>query len=178
MYQEVLDEVRGDIAHAGTPGLQLHLSNILTAMSQMHLSQYDSQNTNRAEGDRAKGDKSKCTVANALLEEALSIQRAHTQYGLAAQTLTLLASSHGNLEMFDEARSTLKEAINLSSCCDGKESTTVASCHNRMASICHAQATAIRAQSEIHVQYMLTNSMRNHHGRGRRVLVEGLQKQQ
>jgi len=86
--------------------------------------------TVKFEGDRAKRDKSKCTVANALLEEALSIQRAHTQYGLAAQTLTLLVSSHGNLEMFDEARSTLKEAITLSSRCDGKESTTVASCHN------------------------------------------------
>jgi len=113
VYQEALDEVRVDIAHASSPQLQGHLSNGLAAMGQMYIRQYYSQITNGA-----KEDKGKCTVAIALCEEALSIQRALSQDGITADTLTTLASAHGCLEMFDGARSALKEALNLSSCSD------------------------------------------------------------
>jgi len=71
--QEAVEEpeMRGDIAHASTPQLEIQLSGILTAMGQMYISQYRSQDINRA-----KGDKGKCTGAKSLLEEAISIQRA------------------------------------------------------------------------------------------------------
>jgi tetratricopeptide (TPR) repeat protein len=173
VYQEALDEVRVNIAHASSPQLQGHLSNGLAAMGQMYIRQYYSQITNGA-----KEDKGKCTVAIALCEEALSIQRALSQDGITADTLTTLASAHGCLEMFDGARSALKEALNLSSCCDGEESTRVASFHHKMASICYEQVNAIRAQLGMHMEYMSTNSMVLYHSRGSRVLVAGLQKNQ
>jgi len=108
VYQEALQEMRGDIAHASTRQLQGQLSRILTAMGQMYISQYKSQITNGA-----KEGKGKCASAKALLEEALSIQRALPQYGMAADILQILASAHGYLEMFDEARSTLKQALDV-----------------------------------------------------------------
>jgi len=108
VHQEALDEVRGDIAHASMPQLQMHLSRILSDMGQMHIIRYGSQIANGA-----NGDKGNCTIAKALLEKALSIHRAHSQDGMAAHTLTILASAHGYLKMFDDARSTLKEAPNL-----------------------------------------------------------------
>jgi len=89
----------------------------------MHISQYDIQIANGA-----KQDTGKSTAAKASLEEALSIQRAHSQCRMAAYTLTILASAHRNLRMFDGARSTLKKALECSSSCDGKESTSVAAC--------------------------------------------------
>jgi len=70
LYQEALDEVRSDIAHASTPRLQGQLSRILTVTGQIYISQYNSQITNGA-----KRDTGKCTAAKSLLEEALSIQR-------------------------------------------------------------------------------------------------------
>ena len=70
LYQEALDEVRSDIAHASTPRLQGQLSRILTVTGQMYISQYNSQITNGA-----KRHTGKCTAAKSLLEEALSIQR-------------------------------------------------------------------------------------------------------
>jgi len=173
VLQEALDEVRGDFLHASTLQLQVYLSTILTIMGKMHVSQYSSQIANVA-----SGDKGKCTVAIALCEEALSILRTHLQYGMAAQTLTVLASAHSNFDMFDEARSTLKEALDLSCRYNGKESTEVAVCHQRMAFICQEQAEAIRKQVDMHLEYMLINSMRHYHSRGSRVLVEGLQKNQ
>jgi len=60
VYQEALEEVRGDIAHASTPQLEIQLSRILTQVGQMYMSQYRSQITNGA-----KGDKRKCTGASA-----------------------------------------------------------------------------------------------------------------
>jgi len=48
--------------------------------------QYDSQITNET-----KGDKGKCTAAKALLEEALSLLRAHSQDDMAAEILMLIA---------------------------------------------------------------------------------------
>jgi len=173
VYKEALQEVRGDIAHASTPQLQRHLSHMLSAMGHMYISQYRSQVTNGA-----KGDKRKCTDANALLEEALSIQRAFSQDGMAADTLKNLASAHGYLEMFDEARSSLKQALDLARCCDGEESAKVAICHQEMAIICQAQVQAIIKQLYMHREYMLTNSMHLYHSPGSRMLVEGLQKQQ
>jgi len=147
VYQEALQEVRGDIAHASTPQLQRHLSNILSAMGHMYISQYRSQVTNGV-----KGDKRKCTDANALLEEALSIQRAFSQDGMAADTLRILASAHGYLEMFDEARSSLKQALDLARCCDGEESAKVAICHQEMAIICQEQVQAIIKQLYMHME--------------------------
>jgi len=173
VYQEALQEVRGDIAHASTPQLQGHLSRILTAMGKMCLNQYSSQITNGAEGDKGK-----CTGAKSLLEEALSIQCALAQYGMAAQTLIILASGHGYLEMFDEARSTLKQALDLTRRCHGKEIEEVATCHEEMAIICREQVKAIIKLLWMHMEHMLTNSIRLYHSRGSRVLVEGLQKQQ
>ena len=70
-------------------------------MGQMHISQYDIQIANGA-----KQDTGKSTATKASLEEALSIQRAHSQYRMAAYTLTILASAHRNLRIFDGARST------------------------------------------------------------------------
>jgi len=79
--------------------------------------------------------------------------------------------------MFDEARSTLMEALDLTRrCCYGEESARVASCYQHMASICQEQAIAIRNQLFMHMDYILTHSMRHYHARGSRVLVEGLQK--
>jgi len=172
VYQEVLEEVRGDIAHASTPRLEKQLSRILSAMGQMYISQYNNQ---IAHG--AKGDKGKCTVAKALLGEALGIQRALSQDGMAADTLQILASAHGYLEMFDEARSTLKQALDLTRRCHGEESAAVASCHQKMVCICQQQVQAITKQLSMHMEYMLTNSMRLYHSPGSRVLVQGLQTQ-
>ena len=57
------------------------------------------------------------------------------QYGKVAGTLIFLASAHGYLEMFDEARSALKQVLDLTRRCDGEESTRVAACHQQMACI-------------------------------------------
>jgi len=177
VYQEALEEVRGDIAHASTPQfeteLSTELSRILSAMGKMLVGQYYSQITNGA-----KGDKGKCTEAKALLVEALSIQRALLKYGMAADTLKILAAAHGFLEMFDEARSSLKQALDLTRLCDGEESEEVATCHQRMVFVCQEQVKAIIQHLFTHKMYMLTNSMRLYHSPGSRLLVKGLQKQQ
>jgi len=165
VYQEAMEEVRSDIARASTPQLQGHISKILTTTGQMYISQYRSQITNGA-----KGDKGKCTGAKALLEEALSIQRALSQDGMAADTSKILACAHGYLEMFDEARSTLKQALDLTRRCHGEESAEVAACHQEMVILCQEQVQAIKAQVCIHMDYMLTNSICLYHSAGSRVL--------
>jgi len=131
VYQEALQEVYGNIAHASTSQVETQLSRILTAMGQVYFSQYNSQITNGA-----KGDKGKCTSAKALLEEALSIQHALLQDGMAADTSKILVSAYGYLEMFDETRSTLKQALYLTPCCNGEECAKAAACHHHMAIIC------------------------------------------
>jgi len=103
-------------------------------MGHMYISQYDSQITNGA-----KGDKGTCTGANVLCNEALSIQRALSQDGMAADILIFLASAHGYLEMFDESRSTRKEALDLTRCGHGEEGATVVACHQQMVFICQEQ---------------------------------------
>ena len=95
-----------------------------------------------------------------------------------SRDIDLLASAHINLEIFDGARSTLKEALNFTHRCDDKESAQVASCHQNMAFICQQQVFAIKAQVGMHMNYMLTNSMVVYHSQVSRVLVEGLQKNQ
>ena len=119
----------------------MHLFRILLLTDQMNLSQYNSQITNGAEGDTGK-----CTAARGALEEALSILRVHLQDGMAAQILLLLASTHSCLDMFDGARRTLQEALDLTHRCDGEESTQVASYHQQIAIICHKQADTIIPQ--------------------------------
>ena len=96
----------------------------------------------------------------------------------AADTLKFLASAHSNLEMFDEARNTSKQALDLTRRCNGEESTQVALCHQNMSDICQKQVDAIKAQVGVHMNYMLTNSKVLYHLPGSRVLVEGLQKKQ
>ena len=95
-----------------------------------------------------------------------------------SRDIDLLASAHINLEMFDRARSTLKEALNFTRRCDDKESAQMASCHQNMAFICQQQVYAIKGQVGMHMNYMLTNSMAVYHSQVSRVLVEGLQKNQ
>jgi len=112
VHQEALQEVRADIAHASTP----QLPRILTPMGQMNISQYNSQITNGA-----KGDKGKCTGAKALLEEALSVQRA----------------------LLQDERALLQDD------CDDIESERMALCYHQMAFIGHEQADAIRKQVDM-----------------------------
>jgi len=125
----------------------------------------------------AKGDKGKCTAARTLMKEALSIQRALSLDWMAAQTLESLASAHSDLEMFDEDRSTIKQALDLARCYHSEESKEVVACHQRMTCIGREQVKSIRAQVDMHMENMLTNSMHHYHSRGSRVLVEGLKKQ-
>jgi len=63
--------------------------------------------------------------------------------------------------MFDETCSTLKEALDLTRCCDGEESDEVAA----MAIICQEQVQAIIKQLYMHMEYMLTNSIRLYHSK-------------
>jgi len=168
VYQEALQEVCGDIAHENTPKLEMQLSRILTVMGQVYISLYNSPITNGA-----MRDKGKCTVAKALLEEALSIQRALSQDGMAEVILIILASAHGCLQMFDEAHSTLKQALDFTRRCHGKESKKVASCHQRMDYIRPEQVKTILKQLSMHMECMLTNLIRLYHSPGSRVLVEG-----
>ena len=86
--------MRGNIAHASTPQLEMHLFRILLLTDQMNLSQYNSQITNGAEGDTGK-----CTAARGALEEALSILRVHLQDGMAAQILTDTVTHHTHLRV-------------------------------------------------------------------------------
>jgi len=81
--------------------------------------------------------------------------------GVAAETLINLASARGYLQMFDETCSTLKEALDLTRCCDGEESDEVAA----MAIICQEQVQAIIKQLYMHMEYMLTNSIRLYHSK-------------
>jgi len=93
-------------------------------MGKMNIRQYKSQI-----GNGGKGDMGKCIAAKALCEEALGIMRALSEHGMVAHTLTILDSVHAYLEMFDETRSTLKQAFDLTRCCGGEESSEVALCH-------------------------------------------------
>jgi len=111
-----------------------------------------------------------------VLEEALSIQRTLSQDCMAADTLIVLASAHGYLEIFDEVRSTLIQALDLTRRCDGEESQRMALCHHQMAFICHKQADENRKQVYMHMEYMSTNSICLYNSPVSRVLVKGLQK--
>jgi len=103
------------------------------------------------------GEKIKCIAAIALMQEALGIMHALSQDSMAVQTLKF-ASAHSNLETFDRAPSTLKEALDLGHRCRGEENTGVASCHQEMAIIIQEQAKAI-----MHMEYMMMNSMHHDH---------------
>jgi len=173
VYQEALEEVRSDIAHASTPLLQTYLWSSLAAIGGTYVKQH-----NRRMLDGVKGDKHKCVAAIALLEEALGILHINQQDGPVAQVLKVLVLAYNNLEFFDKARSTLKEslALNFGPRYYGEESAQMAAYHQQFAFVCERQAKTIRSQLCMHMEYMLTNLMSCYHSPGSRVLVEGLQK--
>jgi len=169
VYEDVLSEMR---EHCCTHRLQEMRSKILSSTRQIYICQYQRQNVN--------GDKNKCSAAKNLFEEALGIMRSSPDASfdwMLSLTLGLLASAHMNLGMFDDARCTLKEALDLSRVCHGEENAEVAACYQRVASICREQAAAIKAQVSTHITYLATNLTRMscYHLPGTRVLVKGLQ---
>jgi len=123
----------------------------------------------------AKVDRGKCSAAKALFEEALVIRRDLKRNRTAAETLMLIASLYSNLEMYDEVRCSLKEALDLTRRCLGKERPDLVDYHQRKAFICQKQACELREQVNIHKEYLLTNSMSFYHSPGSRVRVAGLQ---
>ena len=170
VFQEVLGEVRSDNAQESTPQLQAKLAEILYVTGSVYLDQYNHQINSRA-----KADKGKCSAAKALLEEGLVICREVKSDNGAADSLRLLASAYSHLGMHDEARGTLKEALDLTCSCVGQMTAEVAACHEQMAFICQKQADEIRQQVNIHKEYIVTNLMSCYHSPGRRVRVAGLQ---
>ena len=177
VYQQTLDEVRNDVAHA-TPELQALQSNILGTMGNVYIKKYESQTNNAAvNGVQAYGDKVNCITAKALFKESLNIVRTLRDSDSAvAEILIGLASAYSNLDLFDEARSTLKEALSLALRCFGNESAPVVECHSKSTLNSFRQVEAKRKEIFMHEQYMVTHSMSSYHSRGSRVLVEGLQK--
>lgn len=61
-----------------------------------------------------------------------------------AQVLLYLARTYEHLEMFDKARSAEQESLNLYRSIFGGDSTAIAGCHSKLASICNEQINAIR----------------------------------
>ena len=132
-------------------------------------------------------DKSKCHAARALVEEAVDINHAlnlqaddlaldlaaQPRHPLnqakrqerTAQILLTLMQTYTDLEMFDQARGALKEAMALSISRYGDESKKVVACHSNMSILCSRQAAAIKKN-------MRQSSPR--YSLGSRVLVEGL----
>ena len=143
VYQEARDSLCDNMhLHGSTPHRQETLALILSAQGEMYNEQYD-----REPGP----DKSKCLAARALVEEAVAINRAlnsqadelalelatQPQHPLnqanrqerTATVLLILMRTYRGLEMFDEARHTLKEAMVLSISRYVDESEMVANCH-------------------------------------------------
>ena len=149
-FQEARDSLRDNMhTHGSTPDRQETLALILSAQGETYNEQYD-----REPGP----DKSKCLAARALVEEAVAINRAlnsqadelalelatQPQHPLnqanrqerTAEVLLILMRTYRDLEMFDEARHTLKEAMALSISRYGDESEKVAACRNCMSALC------------------------------------------
>jgi len=181
-YVDALDSMRDNIiAHGSTPHRQETLASILAQQGVVYIDEYECQGR--------EPDKSKCLAAQALVEEALAINRslntqsnelaldltdqpdhslnpAHRQER-TADVLLRVACTYVNLEMFDKARSAVQEALYLNKCCHGHESAKVATCHCYMATTCSHQADAIRTS-------MVAQSS-SCYSQGTRVRVEGLQ---
>ena len=136
-----------------------------------------------------RSDMSKCFIARELVEEAVAINRALNSQAdelaldLAAEpqhplnqanrqrvsacVLLILSSTYGDLEMFEEARRTLKEAMALSISQYGDQSEKVARCHSCMIGVRTRQAASIKKNMR---QSTSLYSL------GSRVLVKGLQR--
>jgi len=86
-------------------------------------------------------------------QDALDEVRGEIAHASSPHLVKILASAHSHLNMFDEACSTLKEALDLSRRCDDKKSTEVASRYEGMAIMCQEQARAIIAKvdSDMHI---------------------------
>ena len=149
-FQEARDSLRNNMrAHGSTPNRQQTLAVILNAHGEMYNKQYDHE---------PGPDKSKCLTARALVEEAVAINRAlnsqadelalklatQPQHPLnqanrqdrTAQVLLTLMRTYIDLDMFDEARHTLKEAMALNISRYGDESEKVALCQSNMSALC------------------------------------------
>jgi len=166
VFQKTLQDVRSDIAQEST----VILDEILLDMGRLY---HDQCNIEIEIG--AKVDRGKCSAAKALFEEALVIRRDLKRNRTAAETLMLIASLYSNLEMYDEARCSLKEALDFTRRCLGKERPDLVDYHQRMAFICQKQACELREQVNNHQEYLLRNSMSFYHSPGSRVRVAGLQ---
>mmetsp|Transcript_37833 Transcript_37833/g.55573 ORF Transcript_37833/g.55573 Transcript_37833/m.55573 type:complete len:275 (+) Transcript_37833:881-1705(+) len=106
VLQEALVEVRSDIAQESTPQLQEALAEILHATGSLYIDQHY--------GNRQIKNWTSGSATKALLEEALSIRRTLARFGPAASELfRLLADVYRILDMHDEARNILKEALDL-----------------------------------------------------------------
>jgi len=182
-YQDALDSMRDNMSlHGSTPWRQETLADILAAQGQVHNRQYYLQGSGP--------DKSKCLAAKALGEDALAIHRAlnaqtdelvldlaakpdqilnhaNRQQRTAAVLLDV-ARSYMHLEMFDEARRAVQEALDLSCHLYGNESEDVAGCYSQVAMIIGHQAIEIRKSISQSASCCSP---------GTRVLVEGLQNQ-
>jgi len=106
VLQEALVEVRSDIAQESMPQLQEALAEILHATGSLYINQHY--------GNRQIKNWTSGSAPKALLEEALSIRRTLARFGPAPSELfCLLADVYRILYMHDEARSILKEALDL-----------------------------------------------------------------
>jgi len=176
VFHEALDALRENVrVHGSTIDRQENLAMILDAQGEAYNELYE----------REPGlDKSKCWVAKVLLEEALAISRSlnlqmgethdlstHHRTHRQGQTFCILLTvltTYVDLEMFDKAQSTAKEALQIGRDIYGNTSEKVAACHSRIAKIYRNQADAIRKS-------MMQSS--SHVLPGIRVRVEGLQNQ-
>ena len=179
-FQEAHDSLCDNMhAHGSTPDRQETLAVLLSSQGETYNEQYACE----------RGpDMSKCFIARELVEEAVAINHALNSQAvelpidlaaepqhplnqanrqrISAYTLLVLSCTYGDLEMFEEARRTVKEAMGLSMSQYGNQSEKVAHCHNRMIGVCTLQAASIKKNMR---------QTTSRYSRGSRVLVEGLQ---
>jgi len=157
-YENALGSLRDVMsAHGSTLLRQETLAELLANQGEVYKQQYEDQGSGP--------DKSKCHAAQALGEEALAIHRtlnaladelaldntAEPQQTLkqdhrqerTASVLLLVARTYENLDIFDEARSAVREALELRSLCHGNENVKVADCYGEMGTICSLQGVLV-----------------------------------
>jgi len=180
VFQEALESLRRNMrSHGSNPASLDSLAGILLSQGNIYNRQYNSQGRGP--------DKAKCLAAKALVEEALAIHRTASlqtdefslEFGPSTQNhyplmLLELGSIYTSLELFDKARPTLKEALDLLSRRFGKESVETVTCHTYMTNLCHlhtmALVTSMSQGSACHAGMLQSSAC----ALGSRVLVEGL----
>jgi len=180
VLQEALESLRRKMRSHGSNAASLEsLAGILLSQGNIYNRQYNSQGRGP--------DKAKCLAAKALVEEALAIHRTASlqtddfslEFGPSTQNhhpymLLELGSIYTSLELFDKARPTLKEALDLLSRRFGKESVETVTCHTYMTNLCHlhtmALVTSMSQGSACHAGMLQSSAC----ALGSRVLVEGL----